>query len=507
MKARLEGALDRGRALQRFRSCPLPAGAAGTITVANATDSASWDPIDTFTLDWGRVGSNIFDALIQRSNDLKLNPGLALSWEVSEDGKRIRFKLRPNVKFHDGEPFNAEAVKYSFDRLLGAEGAKGAQQSNYTAIDHAEVVDDMTVDLVLKQTDPVLITKLAGYGAMIVPPAYIKEKGEDYFNTHPVGTGPFKFVDYKPKVSLTLAANPDYWGGAPKIDSLVYRFISEAATQVAELQSGGIDVASLVPISLIETIKSDPKLDVVSVTGPTVNSLRFNVQAGITKDPLVRKAIIEAVDRDAIIKQIMQGHAKPIASLQSELSFGYDAGLQRTPFDPAAAKADFEKAGLKPGTPLKISIIGDDQTFREVAQAVAGYLQVVGFAPSLSSSEANTYYTDVIPNGHTGDLFAQGWGGWTFDFDNTAYLLYHGGQFWNPYIKDKKLDEMLDAQRAIMDRDKRQTILRDIAKYISDNYLELPLYNNNTVYGINKRVKGLEPAPDDRMRFQNATVE
>jgi peptide/nickel transport system substrate-binding protein len=141
-----------------------------------------------------------------------------------------------------------------------------------------------------------------------------------------------------------------------------------------------------------------------------------------------------------------------------------------------------------------------------VAQAVAGYLQAVGFAPSLSPSEANTYYTDVIPNGHTGDLFEQVWGGWTFDFDNTAYLLYHSGQFWNPYIKDQKLDGMLEAQRAIMDRDKRQAILRDAAKYISDNYLELPLYNQNTVYGINKRVKGLEPAPDDRMRFQNATV-
>ena len=125
----------------------------------------------------------------------------------------------------------------------------------------------------------------------------------------------------------------------------------------------------------------------------------------------------------------------------------------------------------------------------------------------IGTSEANTYYTDVIPNGHTGELFEQVWGGWTFDFDNTAYLLYHSGQFWNPYIKDQKLDQMLEAQRAIMDHDKRQAILRDIAKYISDNYLELPLYNSNTVYGINKRVKGLDPAPDDRMRFQNASVE
>src|SRR5262245_9566143 len=104
MKVGLKG-LFTAVALSALPLLSIPAGAAGTITVANATDSASWDPIDTFTLDWGRVGSNIFDALIQRGNDLKLNPGLALSWDVAEDGKKIRFELRPNVKFHDGEPF------------------------------------------------------------------------------------------------------------------------------------------------------------------------------------------------------------------------------------------------------------------------------------------------------------------------------------------------------------------------------------------------------------------
>ena len=119
-------------ALSALPLMSVPASAAGTVTVANATDAGSWDPIDTFTLDWGRVGSNIFDALIQRSNDLKLNPGLALSWTISDDGKRFRFKLRPNVKFQDGEPFDAAAVKFTFDRLLGPDGSKGAQQSNYT---------------------------------------------------------------------------------------------------------------------------------------------------------------------------------------------------------------------------------------------------------------------------------------------------------------------------------------------------------------------------------------
>ena len=154
-------------------------------------DPGSWDPIDTFVTFWGSVGSNLYDGLTMRGADLKLQPGLATKWEYLDDNKRLRFTLRQGVKFHNGEPFNAEAVKFTFDRLLGAEGAKGPQKSNYDSIGEVKVVDENTVDFILKQPDPVLLTKLAGYGAMIVPPKYIQEKGEDNFNTHPVGTGPF----------------------------------------------------------------------------------------------------------------------------------------------------------------------------------------------------------------------------------------------------------------------------------------------------------------------------
>ncbi|MDL2401378.1 ABC transporter substrate-binding protein [Rhizobium mayense] len=484
-----------------------PAHAAGTLTVALETDDGSWDPIDTFTLTWGRIGSNLYDGLVLRGPDLKLYPGLATSWQFLDDNKRIRFTLRKGVKFHDGEDFNAAAVKFTFDRLLGPDGAKGPQQANYTSIGSVNVVDDYTVDFILKTPDPVLITKLAGYGAMIVPPKYIQEKGDAYFNLHPVGTGAFKFVDYKPKVSLTLEANPDYWGGAPKLSGLVYRFIPEAATQVSELQSGGIDIATLVPISLIDTIKGDPKLEVESITGPDVVMLRFNSADGITKDPSVRKAMIEAIDRDAIIEQIMQGNAKPIASLQSSLSFGYDPNLKPLPFDPAAAKAALDKAGVKPGTNVELSFIGTNATFREVAQTVAAYLQAVGINVSLKSYESNVYYTDLVPHGKTGPLYQYQWGGWTFDFDNTAYLLYHSGQFWNPYIKDAKLDQMLEAQRATYNVDERKKILNQIADYAADQAYEIPLYNSNTLYAINKRVHNLAPTPDVRFRFLDTTVE
>jgi peptide/nickel transport system substrate-binding protein len=481
--------------------------AAGTVTVAVAIDAGSWDPIDTFIVDWSSVGNNIYDGLTSRGPDMKLKPGLATSWKFLDDNARIRFKLRENVKFHNGEPFNAAAVKFTFDRLLGAEGKKGPQQSNYNAIDRVEVVDDNTVDFIMKQPDPVLLTKLAGYGAMIVPPKYIQEKGEDYFNTHPVGTGPFKFASYDPKVNITLDAFPEHWGGAPKIDKVVFRMIAEANTQVAELQAGRIDIATLIPFGLAPTVEKAPNLSLVSITGPTVVALRLNTKNGITKDVNVRKALIMGVDRDAIIKAVLLGHAKPIASFQADLSFGYDPSLKPLPFDLAKAKQMLQQAGVQPGSPVKIDFRGNDATFREVAQAAAGYFQALGLKPSVQPYEAPVLLNDIIPNGKTGEAWHNSWGGWTFDYDNTAYLMYHSGEKWNPYDNDPKLNALLEKQRSIYDVKERETILHEIGRYVADQALEIPLYNQNTLYGVSKRLKNFDPPSDRRFRFTDVTVD
>ncbi|HZH50669.1 MAG TPA: ABC transporter substrate-binding protein [Microvirga sp.] len=481
--------------------------AAGTMTVAVAIDPGSWDPIDTFLVDWSSAANNIYDGLTARGADMKLKPGLATSWEFLDNNSRIRFKLRENVTFHNGEPFNAEAVKFTFDRLLGEEGRKGPQQSNYNTIDRVEVVDDHTVDFIMKQPDPVLLTKLAGYGAMIVPPKYIQEKGDDHFNTHPVGTGPFKFVEYNPKVSLTLEAFPEHWGGAPKLDRVVTRFISEANTQVAELQAGRIDVATLIPFGLAPTVEKSQNLQLISITGPTVVSLRLNTKNGITKDENVRKALIMGIDRDAIIKAVLLGHGKPIASFQSELSFGHDPNLKPLPFDLAKAKQMLQQAKVPAGAPVKIDFRGNDATFREVAQAAAGYLQALGLKPSLQPYEPPVLLNDIIPNGKTGEAWHQAWGGWTFDYDNTAYLMYHSGEKWNPYDNDPKLNEMLEKQRTIYNVEEREKLLQEIARYVADRALEIPLYNQNTIYGVNKRVKNFDAPSDRRFRFTETTVE
>ncbi|ENQ5772103.1 ABC transporter substrate-binding protein [Vibrio fluvialis] len=483
--------------------------AAGSLTVSSPQDPGSWDPIDTFLVNWASVATNLYDGLTYRGPDLQLKPGLATSWEQLDDGKRIRFHLRENVTFHNGEPFNAQAVKFTFDRLLGDEGKKGPQRSNYTAIDHVEIIDDYTVDFYLNAPDPVLLTKLAGYGAMIVPPKYIQEHGDAYFNTHPVGTGPFKVKAYSPKVSIELEPYAGFWGNAPKLSQLTYRFISEPSTAVAELQSGRVDlvIPPTIPIGMIPTINANPKLDVVTTQSPTVYALRFNSKSGITKDERVRKALIYGVDRQAIIDSILGGQAEPIASFQSAISFGNDTAMKPLPYDPNKAMQLLKEAGVKPGTKIQLDIRGNDATFNEVTQAVASYLQIIGLNAIIKPYETNVLLNDIIPSGKTGAMFQQSWGGWTLDYDNTAYFMYHTGEKWNPYDSDPELDKLLESQRSIIDQPKRETILKSIANYTADRALEMPLYSLNAIFGVSKRVKNFTPVPDSRLRLTDVTVE
>jgi len=491
--------------LANFASAP--AQADGKLTVALMQDPGSLDPVDTFVTFWSPMGTNIFDGLVWRGPDLKLVPGLAASWEELDDGLRLRFHLRQGVKFHNGEPFNAEAVKFTFDRLLGEVGAKGPQQFNYRSIARVEVLDENTVDFHLKEHDPVLLTKLAGYGAMIVPPNYIREQGEDNFNLKPVGTGAFKVVEYRPRIGLTMTANADYWAGAPKISELEFRFINEPATAVAELQAGRIDVATTVPVGMVSTLERSASASIVSAPSPVVVALRFNTRDGITRDVRVRKAMIMAVDREAIISSILQGKAAEISSFQSALSFGNDPDLKPYPYDPEAAKALLKDAGVKEGAPVQIDVRGTDATFIEVAQAVASYLQMVGINASIKPYEVNVLLNDIIPAGKTGEMYQWQWGGWTFDFDNTAIASYHTGEKWNPYDSDAEFDQKLLAQRSISDRAEREKALQAIARHAVEQAYEMNLYNVDAVFGVANRVKNFVPAPDMRFRFNEIAVD
>jgi peptide/nickel transport system substrate-binding protein len=479
----------------------------GELTIGVVGDPHSWDPIDTFLLDWGTVATSVFEGLVDRTTDLKIGPGLAESWEYLDDNT-LQFKLRQGVAFHNGEPFNAEAVKFTFDRLLGEEGAKGPQQANYTSIDHVEIVDEYTVNFILKSKDPVLITKLAGYGGVIVPPQYIKEKGDEHFNTHPVGTGPFKMETYEKDSKVILVKNENYWKeGLPKLDKVTFRIIPEATTRLAELQTGAVDIMKKVEISQAQTVEKEANVELMTVGTPTVYAIRFNVTKAPVDDVRVREAIGYALDMDTIIETVLGGYGARISTFQSEMSFGNDPSLPFREYNPEKAKQLLAEAGVQAGTELEFFFPGNDATFKEIAQGVEIYLSEVGLKAKLTPVDSSTFISDLIPNGKAGHMYRQGWGGWTLDFDNTAYLMYHEGEHWNPDFKDAKVEELLAAERSTFDQAEREKIFHELGKRLYELVPEIPLYQSINLWAVNKRVKGFQPPADERIRLEEVTVE
>lgn len=189
------------------------------------------------------------------------------------------------------------------------------------------------------------------------------------------------------------------------------------------------------------------------------------------------------------------------------MSFGFDPSLKVLPFDPKQAKALLKEAGVKPGTPVQIDIRTGNATFLEVSQAIASYLKQVGINATVKPYESNYFLNDIVPPGKTGEMFQQAWGGWTLDYDNTAYSMYHTGEKWNPYGNDVKLDALLESQRPLTDRAQREQILQSIARYVADQNLEMELYNLNEIFAVNTRVKNFVAPPDTRLRFTDVSVE
>lgn len=480
------------------------AGPAAKATLALAYDVEKLDPAMTYSLNNGRWQKNVFGYLTCRDEEMNTDTtrSLAISYEQVDD-KTIVFKLREGVKFHNGEDFNADAVVFSFKRLLDEANAS-PQAFNYAAIDHFEKINDYSVRMVMKAADPVILTKLAGYGAAIVPPKFVAEKGNSYVAmTNIPGTGPYKIVDYQVNDSLTLEAFDGYWGELPKIKNLVYRIIPDDATRLAEFISGGVDVLTLTP-SQVEAVTVHDDLGVIPVGVPTVSALRLDASKPPTDNPKVRAAICYAIDTKLVIKTILQGHGSEMAVWQSPFSFGYDPDLKPYAYDPGKAKQLIAESGV---TNLKLgfSVIGDDTQMKEIANVVKPMLEIVGFSVEISQKESATYYSDYMA-GNLDNIVPFGWGGWTLDADNTYYSMYYTGESYNPSFSDPKIDALLDEQRGTLDQDKRKKIFFQINKLIMDQYPDAMLYQNQYLWGVNKRLRDLALPVDERLWWAPAST-
>lgn len=425
------------------------------LVVAFDSDIPTMDPHmhnepNAITTNW-----HVFDSLLFLSRDLKIEPGLAESYEQKDELTWI-FKLRQGVTFHNGEEFNADAVKFSLERVLKEE-QKSPQRGNISTISEVNVIDPQTVEIKTKEPYNLLPHRL--FYLSIVPPKYVQEVGDQEFAQKPVGTGPYKFVEWVKGDKIVLEANEKYFKGAPKISKVSFRIIPEVATQIAELQSGGVDIIRMVPPDMLAQIEGNPQISVASTPLLRVYYMAFDTNAKPFDDARVRVAMNHAVDIDKIVEKVLGGKAVRTPAGINPNHYGFDEGIKPFAFDPEKAKALLKEAGYQDGFETEIHYFTPG-IGQQITDAVISDLNKVGIkAKAKFYPEASSF----VEKQRAGDLpFRLGhWGSYSvYDADAILQPMFDSQGVYGKYFNTPELDALIQEARSSVDQEKRKEIYK-----------------------------------------------
>ncbi len=476
-----------------------PGGRGGTLTFAAGADPDSLDPQNAQSNPAEQVDRMIYDNLVRFNAKMQIEPALAESWTQSADGLTWTFKLRKGVRFQDGTPFDAKAVKYFFDRVLGDE--KPFKASLYTPFVHgAEVVDDATVRVTLKQPFAPFLFRLAHSAGGIVSPAAHQKWGKD-LTLHPVGTGPFRFVEWVKGDRVVLERNDGYWGGRPKLDRIVVKTVREDAARVLMLESGDADLIVNIPPEEIPRLRKDPRFTVQSI--PTARALYvvINVKKKPFDDVRVRQALNYAVNKDAIVKDLYQSNAEAIPGIVAPLQNGY-AKLPGYGYDPRKAKELLAQAG-HPSLKVKLwSPKGRYVKDYEMAQAIQQDLAGVGVEAQLSTMEWGAYLsaTKTPPDQTDRELFLLGWSPSTGEAHWGTFPLLHSSQQApkgdnRGFFVSPALDAAIDKATLAKSDQARLGALREVQEIIIKEAPAIFLISPNMIVGESKKIHDVVNLP------------
>jgi peptide/nickel transport system substrate-binding protein len=454
---------------------------------------------------------HLYDTLLYRSpkDDYKPGPGLATSLR-SLNPTTWELKLRQGVKFHNGEPFNAESVKFTIDRVLDP-ATKSVTRGNFTWIKEVKIVDEYTVQILTAKPFPAAPEFLTL--SYIVPPKYLKSVGDEEFSKKPVGTGPYKFVEWRKAEHLIVEANPDYWKdspkGMPKIKTIVFRTIPETTTQIAELLSGGVDIIRNVPPDQIAVVKDSANARISATKILRVNSLILDNSARASNTPLtnqkVREAIAHAINVDEMLKTILGGYGERTATGVNPLHFGFDPSIKPTPYDPERAKKLLAEAGYPNGFEITFNTYsGTITSMDQMADAMTGYLAKVGIKAKRRHIEDVGTWTKSGQEGKLEGIQYYSWGSNSiFDADAILYALTYSKEPLS-YTKDPALDQLLDEGRTQLDVKKRQEAYAKAQKLLHDKAYWIPINVQYTIEGVNKKLN-YDAGSDEMMRVYGAS--
>ena len=477
------------------------------IVVGLVAEPVTMDPPQITDLNSARVTKRIFEGLVaQELGSYKLVPGLAQSWDISKDGLTYTFKLRPNVKFHDGTPFNAEAVKFVFERQLND---KGPYYSTGTYpyvkgflgnVAGVEVLDAGTVQIKLKAPLAPFLQYLAHQSLFMFSPESLKKWGKDVVK-HPVGTGPFKLDAWEPGVRVVLARNDEYWGGAPKIRQAIYVPIVEAQARLVALKTGDIDLTMDVPPDSLDELRRDPNVVVAESNSSAVWYVMLNTRHPILKDRRVRQALNHAVNKDAIIRDILRGTAIVSRGPMSPV-YGtfYEDNTARYPHDLDKARALLREAGHPNGFELTFLVPESGSGMQspvEMATVIQANLAQIGVRAKIQTMEWGAYLRKYLEQP---DMAEMSWNPSIGDPDHMMYMLLSSDRFppaFNAgYYQNDRVDDLLRRARTTVDEKARVPLYREAQKLVVEDAPWIFVDHGKQVIVHRKRVQGFKLHPN-----------
>lgn len=488
-------------------AAPPEGGPQGTLTVALTTSPNSLDIASAAERQAWNAASQIFDSLVWIDDEGQKQPALAESWEISEDGTEYIFHLRQGVTFHNGEPFTADSVVFSWER--------GSQpdmpwSDRWTAAQTVEKVDDYTVRMTTDGPSPLLLALIAGNWGM-VPPKYIEEVGEEGFAEKPVGTGPFKLVEWRQGDRIVLEANPDYWQeGVPRLQNLIFRPIPESSTRVAAIQTGDIDIATRLSAEEAESLQGVEDLTVINYPIDRVFYITFNNlttgKGQPTEDARVRQAMNYAVDVQAIVDSLFNGYARPAISLVTPNNLGYDESLQPFTYDPDRARELLAEAGYPDGFSMDFACpAGAYTNFEQVCEAIQGYLAEVGIETNLEIMESGQYW-DLESRKELPPLFGDSWA----ELSGEALPRLRGalGGMEASYSSwsSPDIDALLDQIGTTIDDEQRAGLYRELQQFMQEDPPFIFLYEPVTFEAISNRVQNYQPRASEEYYLKEVWV-
>ena len=501
---------------------------AQTIRIANQGDALSMDPHSLNESLQLSVTSNVYEPLVGRNKDLSVAPALAVSWKQTSPTV-WRFDLRKNVKFHDGSPFTADDVVFSFARMKGEGSDMKATNSD---VKEVRKIDDHTVEIETSAPQPILpdvittsymMSKKWSEENKAVTPVDRRKGIENAASFKANGTGPFRLRERQPGVRTAFTRNGTYWGPIEgNAQEVIFTPIGNDSTRVAALLSGEVDVMEPVPVQDIERVNANATTR--AVTGPELRTiflgmdqkrdeLQYSDVKGKNpfKDKRVRQAFYQAIDIDGIKKTVMRGASNPSALMVGPGINGFDPSIKRLPYDPDAAKKLLTEAGYPNGFEVAMNCPNDRYVNDgRICQAVAANLAKINVKIKLQAETKGTYFPKVLRRDTS--FYMLGWTPTTYDAHNALVALMicpddkGAGQFNLGAYCNPKLDELSNKIQVETDKTKRNAMIKEAFAIHTDDIGTLPLHQQALAWGVSKKVKLVQMA-DNYMPFKWMSIE